>query len=339
LLEHSEKEFALADITPPIVAILPDLEINSEHHIDSVEAFSQVAAIRRVSQLFGLTFSAIEEVTEFLNNLTTPDDVIAQLKQPHRLLFDTDWSGSVKEQLQQFLNENAEAYVGEVGERHAGRAVLLHCVGRMCQAAALELRSSQLRGTPLIDAETSWQYLNWKMQYDAAVTSEPDHPPEAMHIVRALQAEAESNLCWLGNVPVTSVIEIRKRGLAEEVRSILSKGVPKLVEANPSNFFRTGDQVVENLDQAFRTHQKTLLDARDKKLKLFGLDVVSCLAVGAISVAAAITANPMLGAVAGALGIAGLPNLREINTKYKLLREQEQKARSSPTGILFRHLT
>ncbi len=333
------RDLALAGVTPPIIVVLPDIETFDEHHIDTIRAFSESAAIRHGSVIFGNSFSSIEELTDFLDKLASPDEVLEKIKHPERLLFNTEWEETPRTQLETSLEDNAGTFKGFLGEKHAGRLVLIQCMGRMSQAAAVELRSTRLRGTPLIDAETSWRYLNWKMEYDAQPSAEPEHPSEAMHIVRALQAEGDKNLCWLGNVPSEAIIELRRRGLTEEVRAILSKGVPRLIDANPTNFFRTSDQVVENLDSAFREHQRALVEAREKKVKLFGLDVGACLAVGGISVAAAITANPQLAAVAGILGVAGLPNLRDIKTKFKDLREQEQKVSTSPTGILFKHLT
>ena len=332
------RDLALAEVDTPIVAVLPDLDVLDDSHEDSIRGFSRSAALRHGSMLFDVLFSSLEELTEFLEKLGKLEDVLARLKRPDRLVFDTQWGGTKEEQLRRYLADNARMYDGGLAEAHAGRGVLLHVLGRMSQAAAIELRSSHLRGTPLIDAETSWQHLTWKMEYDARPSAEADHPSQAMHVVRALQGERDLNLAWLGNVPCETIVELRRRGHMDEVRSILSQGMPKLIAANPTNFFRTSDQVVNNLDEAFRAHQRSLLEARDKKLKLYGIDVSACLALGGISVAAAITANPVLGAVAGALGVAGLPNIRDIKTKFRELQEQENKIRTSPTGLLFKHL-
>lgn len=333
------RDLALTDVNPPIIVVLPDIELLEAHHVETIKASSEEAAVRHGSAIFGNSFSSIQELTEFLDKLATPEDLLKKVKRPNRLLFSSDWGGDPGDQLKKALNQTAGDFDGILGEKNAGRTVFMNCVGRMSQAAAVTLRSIRLRGTPLIDAETSWQYLNWKMEYDAQPSAEPEHMTEAMHILRALQAEEERNLCWLGNVPVDAIINLRSRGLMDEVRAILSKGVPKLIETTPNNFFRTGDQVVANLDSAFREHQRTLVDARNKRLKLYGLDVGACLAVGGISVAAAITGNPMLGAAAGVLGVAGLPNLRDIKTGFKDLKEQEHKISTSPTGIMFEHVT
>lgn len=90
-----------------------------------------------------------------------------------------------------------------------------------------------------------------------------------------------------------------------------------------------------NLD---RHAGKALLEARNKKLKLYGIDVGTCLATGAVAVASALTGNPTLGAISGVLGIAGLPNLKDIKTKFKEIAKEDQARRQSPTGLLFRHI-
>jgi hypothetical protein len=159
-----------------------------------------------------------------------------------------------------------------------------------------------------------------------------------MHVVRALVAEAHNNLEWLGNVPPETVLEIRRRGLADDLRELLGQGVSNLIGINPDNYFRTADQVVENLDTAFRKHQQTLREARSKKLKLYGIDVGACTVTGAVAVAAALTGNATLGAISGALGVAGLPNLRDIKTKFKQIAAGDKARRESPTGLLFRHV-
>ncbi|MCW5238255.1 hypothetical protein [Verminephrobacter eiseniae] len=135
------------------------------------------------------------------------------------------------------------------------------------------------------------------------------------------------------------MLEIRKRGLANELRELLGHGVPNLIGINPDNYFRTADQVVENLNSAFSKHQQALKEARQKKLKLYGIDVAACTATGAVAVAAALTGNVTLGAISGALGVAGLPNLRDIKTKFKQISAEDKAHRESPTGLLFRHVT
>jgi hypothetical protein len=159
-----------------------------------------------------------------------------------------------------------------------------------------------------------WNYYTWLLEYQGTTAQDQAGTLEARHVARALTAEAGVNLEWLGNVPPESVLEIRKNGHAEELRALLSNGLSDLLKINPENYFRTADQVIENLDAAFRKHQRQLSEAKLKKLKLYGIDVPTCLAIGGIGIAGAITGNVPLQGISAALSVAGLATLKDIKT-------------------------
>ena len=193
-------------------------------------------------------------------------------------------------------------------------------------------------GTPFINAETSWLYFTWLLEYQGIPKADNMTNRQSMHVIRALVSEAHNNLEWLGNVPPETVLDIRKRGLAQELRELLGHGVSDLISIRSDNYFRTSDQVVDNLNAAFSKHQKSLREARQKKLKLYGIDVGACLATGAVAVTAALTGNITASAISGLLGVAGIPNFRDIKTKYNQISAEDKARRESPTGLLFSHI-
>lgn len=329
------RDLAVADIEPPMVVISPNpKDISTEDRSALVEQ-SWVLSCRHAGYLFGRNFESTEHLAEYCAHLVSIDQVIAELRGKDRLIFDTDWGRDPREQLQMVMKEGSTP---SLDPAVAGNHVLYACLGRMPQALATQQNAMHYGGTPFIGAETSWQYFNWMLEYQGQASPIAQADRESMHIVRALSAEIDNNLQWLGNVPPETVLQIRKAGLAEELRSILGHGISELISINPNNYYRTADQVIDNLDRAFKAHQAALNEARLKKLKLYGIDVVSCVAVGTIGVAAALTGNAALGAVGGVLGVAGLPNLKDIKTKYSQLKADEHARNTSPTGMLFKHL-
>ncbi|WP_354677359.1 hypothetical protein [Cupriavidus plantarum] len=337
LTAMSYRDVALADVDPPIALVLPNgSDIDGEDKTRLIERATP--AIRaHAGYLFGRQFESLDHLTDFCGNLATTDQVLKELKGGERLVFDTDWGVGARVQLAAEM-ERREYMLPGMDANRAGHHVLAACLGRMPQALAAQDYALHIGGTPYINAETSWRYYTWMLEYEGRPeNTDPDHA-KSMHIVHALTAERDNNLSWLGNVPPETVIEIRKQGAAEEIRALLGNGVSNLIGVNPGNYFRTADQVVENLDRAFKAHQKSLLEARQKKLRLYGFDLSSCIAVGGIAVAAALTGNPQLGALSGALGVAGLPNLKDIKTRLREIAEQDRVRRSSPTGMLFKHL-
>jgi hypothetical protein len=327
------QHLATADIDPPIVLVLPSERDLDPEALNLIELANPLA-LKHGQYLFGRGFESFEDMGDFLYELPAVDDVLRELKNGDRLLFDLDMPRDPRVQLEEVLKRGDPLPPG-LDRRHAGMQVLNSCVGRMPQALDARLKAARLGGTPLIMAPTSWEYFGWMLEYGAEGVG-GEVGDATSHIVHAL-ASPDKSLEWLGNVPPETILEIRKRGQAQEIREILGRGVESLVKINSKNYKRTADQVAANLDRAFEKHLAALRKARAEKLRLYGIDVGSCTAVGAIAVAAAITANPVLGAVSGALGIAGVPSLREIRSKYGKLKQEEADRLRTPAGLLFQH--
>ena len=330
------RDIALADVDPPIAMIVPNSDDADEEDRKSLILRATPAICAHAKYLFGRTFESVEELQEFCIHLKTVDSVMKELKRPDRLIFDTEWGKDPVEQLSRSLRENS--HFPGMNEVNAGLHVFASNIGRMPQAFGAQQAANHFGGSPYINAETSWLHFTWLLEYQGAPSHDDLNIRHSMHVVRALVSEADNNLQWLGNVPPETVLEIRKRGLANELRELLGQGVSNLININRDNYFRTADQVVENLDAAFRKHQQELTEARQKKLKLYGIDVGACAATGAVAVAAALTGNVTLGAISGVLGVAGLPNLRDIKTKFQQISAEDKARRESPTGLLFRHV-
>ena len=99
-------------------------------------------------------------------------------------LFDLEWQGAAQDQIARALAEQPELRM-LVGDR-PGRVALAQAVGRMRQANDLLLRTQRLGGVPLIDAPTSWRYLQWKLEYDATRFCDDDSRVADLHVVACL---------------------------------------------------------------------------------------------------------------------------------------------------------
>lgn len=157
-----------------------------------------------------------------------------------------------------------------------------------------------------------------------------------LHTVRGLQTLAQNEMRWLGQVPPSALIEVRKAGALCEVRSILTRGVEELAEANPTNFHRTSDQVFENIHAAFAEHQRKVDELIAKKWRFAGSDIGSWLVVGSLAATAAATGAPVWGLAALAADqLLSAPKLRDIPKSVRELAEETTKLRRSPVGMLF----
>jgi hypothetical protein len=203
------------------------------------------------------------------------------------------------------------------------------------QATDLLLKSRFLSGIPLIDAPTSWEYFNWKLEYNSAIEPESNIH---LHMVKGLQRAAKTDEEWLGNIPPDAIIEMRKVGAFEEIRSVLSTGVNELSQANPTNFFRSSDKIIDNIRDAFERHMKEVKGLRAKKIQFAGYDIGSMIVAGAIDIASIATGTPTFGAASFAVNqLVDSPKLREIPSRFRELKNADSELRKSPMGLLFKH--
>jgi len=328
------REIALAEVHPPIVLIVPNHSLAEETYTQTLRVASEGDALQHASLLFDRQFVDMEDLSGFLSQMPTVDDVVRKVIRPDRLLFDTEWSASTEENIRRYVDETKSSLSTSIKSLPAGSIVGMAIAGRMMQAADALLGSSDNDSSPLIDAPTSWQYLLWKYEYDGADTSTSD-----TLAANAIAVNGSSEIGLLSNVPIQALVDLRREGALKELRSLLSKGIQEINEAPESSLTEVSKMVSSNLNRAFEDHERQLRDLSSSRRKFFGQDVSTWLATGAISIAAAKTGNITLAVLTSLLGTTiGAPSLKDVREKWKEMKGKARTLRHSPAGILFRHL-
>ncbi|MGV8925724.1 MAG: hypothetical protein ACOH2G_08620 [Ewingella sp.] len=341
LLKHvltcmTYREVALEEIEPAIALILPDRRDFGDHSYEVLKASCEPYALAHAQYLYDRKFESYDEFHDFSKQLVDIESVLKNLKRPDRLIFDTEWGVDPRQQLTNLLSDKNRVSRNALGD-HAGMEVFLTCIGRMPQAYSAKKNAQELGSTPYINAETSWLYYTWLMEYESKNFNINDSELKNMHMVHALSSGMQDGFSWLGNVPIKKIIELRHNNLMDEVRGVLSSGVETLINSSAENYKKTTQQVIDNIDMAFIEHQRVIYKAKAEKLKIYGLDLLPCITNGAIAVAGALTGNIALSTLSAGIGIYGLPSIREIKSKFKQRQEKLDAYQRSVTGILFSH--
>jgi hypothetical protein len=325
------KELACADVEIPIVIILPDQGALQESERDFIVSLGQEDSLIHSEKLFGRKFESFEELINFAQGLDSIERAVAEIDDENRFLIDTEWTEDIASQLKKALdNKHYKPFVSSPGMLLATQSA-----GRMGASNELLIKSRRLNGSPIIEAPTSWQYLVWKMEYDAERAGN-QFQSQNLHVVNGLNNLAGSDMQWLGNIPPASLIELRREGAMDEVRNILSAGINELTEVNPSNFHRSRDQIFDNINNAFSQHQKNIDVLKAKNWKFAGKDIGSWLVVGSLGVAAAVTGLPVWGiATIAADQVLDVPKLKDIPQSIRDLADENNKLNKSPVGMLF----
>lgn len=328
------KELACADVTPPIVVILPDMTAIDEDEKRFFYRLGQTDALIHAAKVFGRSFESFDELMEFASSLDSIERVEAEVADQKRVLFDTAWKGDFRTQLKKATTQD---FAELLRTTNPGIIVASQALGRMSTSNELLVKARRLRGTPIIDAPTSWQYFVWKLEYDAE-NVEKENNQSDLHVLRGLQSLAENEMEWLGKVPPNALIELRKADALGEIRGVLAKGIYELALANPTNFHRTSDQIFDNIHAAFVEHRKNVAELSSKKWKFAGTDIGSWLVVGSLAVTAAATSLPVWGLAAVAADqLLPSPKLKDIPKSIKKLAEESKRLGQSPVGMLFKY--
>ncbi|HBO3177789.1 TPA: hypothetical protein NIF41_006024 [Pseudomonas aeruginosa] len=326
------KDLVCADTEIPIVIVLPDLSMLQEEEHKFYQILGKEDSLIHSGKLFGRNFESLEELLDFCNSLDTIERAVAEIADKTRVLFDTDWDDDVASQIARAMKSD---HMKPLGQITPGFALATQSVGRMSVSNEILIKARRLNGTPIIDAPTSWQYLVWKMEYDAN-RAESALKSKDLHIIKGLSELARSDMEWIGNIPPDALIEIRRQGAMDEIREILGSGITEIIESNPKNFYRSKDRIFDNIELAFKDHQKKLLELKGKNWKFAGKDIGSWLVVGSLEVAAAVTGLPVWGmATIAADQLLDVPKLKDIPKSIRELADENNRVKKSPVGMLF----
>lgn len=334
----SYRELALADVEPPLLIIAPDYVELDESVLDYLRVLSDGDVLLHCSKLFGRNFKNIEELRSFLEQFSSLEQLITGIVEPDRLLFDSEWQGTPEQQFKRYVDNLYENYGLLPGRENIADILEFQVTGRMMQANELLFKSINYKGTPLIDAPTSWQYLLWKYQYDREKRNEVHSNNVDLLITKTLQVRGSREIKLLSELPTNVLLDLRRRGALSEFRKILRSGINEIDSASPSSLADITESVTNNINNALTKHELELDELATSKKRFFGMDVLPWLSFGTISIAAASTGNTLLSILAGSTGMIGASSAKDLLKQGKSLIEKQQELKRSPVAILFEHI-
>ena len=143
------KELACADMTPPIVVVIPDRTALEKNEKDFIAQLGESDALIHAGKVFGRAFESIEDLMEFSSSLDTLDKLMPEIADPTRILFDTEWNESAEGQIARAMKDQ---HAQLLGTDNPGLIVASQAFGRMYTSNELLIKAGRMKGTPIIDA-------------------------------------------------------------------------------------------------------------------------------------------------------------------------------------------
>jgi hypothetical protein len=329
-------EAAEADLDPPLVVFTPDRWLLNDSEFAGLAAGGTRDLLLHAQRIFQREFSSQEELLHFSRSLRTVEDVASAVKAPDALLYDTAWPRDPIAQLKREAERAAADNVDELTRLPSGQRLFNNLFGRMMQTNDIIANSVHVGGTPLVTAPTSWQYFLWKHERDQQRLRELGFELDQDAIVAQTLMSEQPHLSLIGNVPLETLIELRRQGALAELRESLRTGISTIEHADPSVTGRVSNEVATNIAELLKRHQKEVADIRAGK-KIVGFDAVRWVVSAGVTLAGAAYGGVVGGAIALAVShLIGTPDPKKLWDEAVSVMRRTERSRRSAAGILFR---
>jgi hypothetical protein len=255
-----------ANIYPPIAMLTGDIEFEE----NNVQKHSEIAlydCVLITNDLYDKDFQIYKDVEEFYDRFKGPEEAIKEAKKPELLY----WSDTASSDPFEQWNDNYRALVKDLNaeeqtETFQGINPLLFSIrSRMLQANMVMFGASYHKAAPLMAAPVSFHWMNWKIRVNRNMITKELGANSNLDIPLT-NALLSRELKWLSNVPIESVIELRKKGKLSELRSIINKETERFANSPFNEIETIAHQVDFNLTTALNQHQDEV-EQLDKKYR------------------------------------------------------------------------
>ena len=336
------RELALADVQPPIVVIISDPLAADPVRVDHLKRLADGDLRAHLGKVFGRSFDSEDELSVFLAQFSSLEEVAVAVRDSSRVLFDLDWPDNVVEQTKRHLSSTGSRFREDKRALFEGRqpGVLIADLlrGRLMQTNDIVGSSQRLEGTPIVDAPTSWQYLLWKYEYDIARSGTEPTSSTNLLVARALQGASEDDRLRVLRTTPEVLISLRRNGVLEELREMLRTGIRGITLASPSDLEYVTDAIAANIESAMLDHQRKLDALVSSGIRWYGLEVAPLVVSASISILGAATGNIPLSTIGAVTNALGLATVKDAVKHAKSMASEYKSLRRSAAGILFRNL-
>lgn len=253
------KQLLEADGDMPIAAIYPSTKVFDRSFIEKIRNSSLEATRVYINQTFNLKLKKSDDAYEIMKEFKKPEDLIGLVRNQDNLI--PDWSvPTVKEGIIKFYESGKQMYSKEFARRSAGEVVYSYVLGRLMSFHDHFENCKELGAEPLYDSPNSWKMFTW---YLGASFPEGNLLTNEGLVANSIGI---NNPQWIGNLPTEALVEARKRGELNEIRSTLTKNINRIKFTKPEDLESVTAQVQQNLKDEFEEHQKNLKDI-EKRFK------------------------------------------------------------------------
>jgi hypothetical protein len=325
----------LAEVEPPIAVLVPDRELGGlDPQFAARWAETEPWAVQYWSKVLGREFRSYAEVETFVTSLKTIGAVLDCVKVPALFRMNADAPLDPHSQWNAFVEMGRVTFEEMAASAFDNPVFLLVAVrSRLMMASDILNTAAGYNAHPLIGAPLSYHYTCWRGQVvEDQVSGEAG---TALHaeLVKT-NALLGTGLDWLGNVSEEELVELRRKGRLEDVRTLLRTNSERFSGLAVGDIEQVSREIDHNLEQGFRRHRDEVKE-REAEFKKDLAAKGGGLLVSAVAAMQPLVLPAVPSWLMGVLGVTGVGStamdLGKAITKY--VKEKGRLA-ATPIAIL-----
>ena len=281
------------------------------------------------SELFGKTFSSIDELRKLLSEIKDDNQFFSLIGKTQKLV-SQDGVKISPEYLQRFRRISKLRVPEELDSLYEA---VLHTQNSV---RVNDLIYNGLpRSIPVTNYRAVLNSITWLMKHDnekVFANLQKKIFSKGALIISSLQQE---DLKWLGNVPINKIRELREKGELADLRDFIGRDIENIVNASDEDFIEVGNQVKYNIDNALKKHDAQIKDLNEKYRRSYHLDIAQIAVSGTIGFVSA--AFQPFASATGILSTISIVSPSVIGTvrDYLNKRNEFKDLKRKPVAILF----
>ncbi len=254
-----------AELPYPAIVVFPSWERTLEEQ-DAQTREGQIGLATAVlSFSLGYSFQHYKEITEFSQKHSTE---FLQLVDKNQLLIGP--GGSIGEPLHQALQRykddirtwRSAEYQDMVEKSQDSLITLIALTERIGPFYHLFENAEELFANPMFCLQAHWHYYSLCAHlFESRLEKLSLLDAKSLAEIRALNGQ---QLDWLGDIPIETIVELRKRGENEQFRKSLREFTGRLHEANLQDLNRVAAEVSRGIASLIGSHQNEIRQIQEK---------------------------------------------------------------------------
>ncbi|MGA1791276.1 MAG: hypothetical protein ACMUIM_07305 [bacterium] len=343
LLRHvlnmmSYRDLALADVAPPILVIAPDPNVLESNNQLFLSSMAESDALFHFERLFERSFPTKRSLDTFLESISTPEELVDELRRPDLLLFDVHWEEPLEAQIRRYQKGARKRFNIRISEEGFAKRIYPVALGRMLQVNDAIFKSMKYQATPFMNDPTLWQYLIWKYSYDAERLGQPEDEGHAWVMPVTLRVNGEMSLRLITGMPEDILIRMRKQDTMTDFRTVLREALHEIREADLSSVKETTRQAIVRIEKAFTTQEDFIHGIMSRNKQLFHGKIFPWVIPYKVSMTAAFERNVPLTMFNASQGLKDLPAGKDLWKKGKALLKGAGALKRLPPALIFKQV-